>query len=136
MATATRQKSSSRTRRRPPADPATAYARDVVAGRIIAGPHVRDACRRHLRDLEDGPGRGLAWVVKDAERAIRYFRTVLKLNGGEHEGRPFELEPSQAFIVGSLFGWKRADGSRRFRIAFVEEGKGNGKSPLAAGIGH
>ncbi len=136
MATATRQKSSSRTRREAPDDPTTAYARDVVAGRIIAGPHVRDACRRHLRDLEEGPGRGLFWDVAAADRVIRYFRTVLKLNGGEHEGRPFELEPSQAFIVGSLFGWKRADGSRRFRIAFVEQGKGNGKSPLAAGIGH
>jgi phage terminase large subunit-like protein len=61
---------------------------------------------------------------------------VLKLNGGEHEGRPFELHESQAFIVGSLFGWLRSDGTRRFRVAFIEQGKGNGKSPLAAGVGH
>ena len=39
------------------------------------------------------------------------------------------------FIVGSLFGWRR-NGIRRFRRAYVEIGKGNGKSPLAAGIGH
>jgi phage terminase large subunit-like protein len=67
---------------------------------------------------------------------VDYFRTVLRLNGGEHEGLPFELHESQAFIVGSLFGWYRADGTRRFRVAFIEEGKGSGKSPLAAGIGH
>ena len=39
----------------PPDDPVTAYAQDVVAGRAVHGPHVRNACRRHLLDLEDGP---------------------------------------------------------------------------------
>ncbi len=48
---------------------------------------------------------------------------------------PFNLHESQQFIVGSLFGWKRANGRRRFRVAFIEEGKGNGKSPMVAGIG-
>jgi len=42
-------------------DPATAYAQAVTAGKIIAGPHVRDACARHLRDLVEGPKRGLLW---------------------------------------------------------------------------
>jgi phage terminase large subunit-like protein len=60
---------------------------------------------------------------------------VLHLNGGEHEGAPFTLLPWQAFIVGSLFGWKSSDGYRRFRQAFIEAGKGCGKSPLAAAIG-
>ena len=45
------------------------------------------------------------------------------------------LHPSQKFIVGSLFGWKKADGFRRFRRAYIEQGKGNGETPLAAGIG-
>ena len=82
-----------------------------------------------------GPARGLNWDRKSAERAIGFFRDVLRLNGGEHEGKPFILHESQEFIVGSLFGWKGPDGFRRFRVAFVEIGKGNGKSPLAAGIG-
>ena len=30
------------------------YARDVVAGRIIAGKPVRLACERHLKDLKNG----------------------------------------------------------------------------------
>lgn len=57
------------------------------------------------------------------------------MNGGQFEGLPFNLDPSQAFIVGSLFGWKREDGTRRFRVAYIEEGKGNGKSPMVAGVG-
>jgi phage terminase large subunit-like protein len=117
------------------ADPVTAYAEDVVAGRIVAGPHVRDTCARHLRDLVEGPGRGLTWDLEAASRALRYFPTVLRLAEGQFDGQPLTLHPSQAFIVGSIFGWKRADGTRRFRRAFVEEGKGNGKSPMAAGIG-
>ena len=68
-------------------------------------------------------------------RAITFFPVVLRLNGGQFEGRKFDLHPSQAFRIGSLFGWKQADGTRRFRRFYDEEGKGNGKSPLLAGIG-
>lgn len=35
-------------------DRATAYALAVTSGEIVAGPHVRNACRRHLDDLEHG----------------------------------------------------------------------------------
>ena len=117
------------------ADPATQYARDVTAGKILAGPDIRNACARHLRDLDEGPARGLVWDIEAAQRAYDFFAKVLKLNGGEHEGAPFILLPWQCFIVGSIFGWKREDGYRRFRTAYVESGKGSGKSPLAAGVG-
>lgn len=116
-------------------DDATAYARGVVDGKILAGPHVRGACKRHLADVDDGPKRGLVWDIAAANEAFRFYAEILRLNGGEFEGRPFVLEPSQKFIVGSLFGWKGADGHRRFRVAYIEQAKGNGKSPLVAGIG-
>jgi phage terminase large subunit-like protein len=77
----------------------------------------------------------LVWDAAAAGRAFRFYREILRLNGGEFEGKQFDLHESQQFIVGSLFGWKRSDGRRRFRMAFIEEGKGNGKSPLVAGIG-
>ena len=48
-------------------DFATDYARGVQEGRIVAGPHVREACRRHLDDLEHGPERGLCWDIEDAD---------------------------------------------------------------------
>ena len=128
--------SQKRTRPKPTSsDPATAYAEAVLAGGIVAGPHVRNACRRHFDDLKHGAARGLHWDEVAVERAIGFFRDVLRLNGGQFEGLPFHLSPSQAFKVGSIFGWKRADGTRRFRRAYIEEGKGNGKSPLAGGLG-
>jgi phage terminase large subunit-like protein len=116
-------------------DAATGYARAVTEGRIVAGPHVRASCARHLRDIEGGAARGLSWDVEAAKRALGFFPDVLRLSEGQFEGEPFNLHPAQAFIVGSLFGWKREDGTRRFRRAYIEQGKGNGKSPLAGGIG-
>lgn len=113
-------------------DRTTAYARSVVSGEVVAGPHVRNACQRHLDDLERDD---LNFDVDAAARALRFFEEKLKLSEGQFENRPFTSQPPQDFIIGSLFGWKKLDGTRRFRRAYIEQGKGNGKSPLAGGIG-
>lgn len=129
------------TRRRTKRQPAGAscpverYARAVVGGEVVAGRLVRLACERHLRDLDAGHERGLRWDAAAAERAFQFFGLLSLPCDGELDGKPFKLEPFQEFIVGSLFGWKGEDGYRRFRTAYVEQGKGNGKTPLAAGIG-
>ena len=69
--------------RRKPAPPvqdrATAYCHEVLAGRIIAGPHVRAACSRHLQDLQHGPARGLAWSLPNAQRAIAIADAIAEL---------------------------------------------------------
>lgn len=116
-------------------DNATQYAIDVTSGKILAGPDIRNACKRHLDDINNAKEKGLSWDIAAADRAISFFEKVLKLNGGEHEGKPFVLLPWQCFIVSSIFGWKTSDGYRRFRMVYIESGKGSGKSPLAAGIG-
>lgn len=113
----------------------TAYAEAVLAGEIAAGPHVRNSCRRHLDDVRKAGDRGIYWDDEAAQRVFRFFEERLKLSEGQFEGKPFVLHPSQAFKIGSIFGWKMADGTRRFQRAYIEEGKGNGKSPVAGGIG-
>lgn len=110
----------------------SAYVKGVLSGEIIASRWVKMACQRHLDDLKR---KDLVWDLEGAERVFRFFQNVLKLSGGQFENKPFVLEPFEQFIVGSLFGWKLEDGTRRFRKAYIEIGKGNGKSPLAAGIG-
>lgn len=112
-------------------DTVTAYARAVVARKIAAGPWVRMACERHLSDCKTRKKTGFVWAPEKAAKAVEFFAEVLCLENG----KPFKLEPFQQFIVGSLFGWYASDGARRFRTAYVEIGKGNGKSPLAAGLG-
>jgi phage terminase large subunit-like protein len=113
-------------------DRATAYAKAVVAGKIVAGPHVRNACQRHLDDLKR---KDLVYDKEAAAKALRFFEERLKLSEGQFDNQPFKSAPPQDFIIGSLFGWKKLDGTRRFRRAYIEQGKGNGKSPLAGGIG-
>ncbi|MDH0154347.1 terminase large subunit [Stutzerimonas stutzeri] len=116
-------------------DRVTAFAQAVLAGELVAGPDVRNACKRHLRDRDSAELRGLVWDQAAADKALGFFEEVLCLNGGEYEGEPFVLAPWQAFVVGSLFGWYTVDGYRRFRMAYIETGKGSGKSPLVGGIG-
>lgn len=113
-------------------DRATKYAIDVLDGLVVAGPHVRNACRRHLDDLERDD---IFYDTEAAAKTIRFFEEKLKLSEGQFENKPFHCNPAQDFIIGSLFGWKKPDRTRRFRRAYIEQGKGNGKSPLAGGIG-
>lgn len=114
--------------------PAEKYARDVIGGRIIASKWVKLACRRHVQDLAQGAKRGLQFDPAAAQRAIDFFK-FLKHSKGKWAGESFTLEPWQQFIVYSLFGWKQADGTRRFRFAHVEVARKNGKTTLWAGIG-
>jgi phage terminase large subunit-like protein len=116
-------------------DQATQYAEEVKAGRIITGKPVLQACIRHLKDIKRQKQTGLQWKADSAEWAIGFFKDNLTVEV-KNEVVPFILLPFQCFIVGSLFGWFNADGTRRFKTAFIEQGKGSGKTPLAAGIGH
>ena len=115
-------------------DPVTTYARRVVAGKVIACKLVVKAAERHLRDLAEGGARGLRFDRAAAEYALAFFG-FLRHNKGELAGRVVALEPWQCFAIGAIFGWKRADGTRRFRTGYLELPKKNGKSLIAAGVG-
>ncbi|HEY1190439.1 MAG TPA: terminase large subunit [Gemmata sp.] len=117
--------------RAPGADPVTSYAREVVAGHVITGRLVRLACQRHLTDLETASARGLRFDLPEALAAIDFWEMCPHLKGREAKrGETLRLEPWQKFIIGSVYGWKRADGTRRFRCAWVEVARKNGKSTL------
>lgn len=124
-------------------DAATQYAIAVIDAKIVAGPHVRAACARHLKDLECGADRGLRYDPTAADRIHGFFSDVLTIevqqpsaDGSVNRPMPFHLLPEQKFITGCLFGWKNENGMRRFRRSYTEMAKGSGKSPLGAGIGH
>lgn len=119
-----------------PNDDGTQWARKVVEGKIVSGELARMACQRHLDDLETCDRRGL-WFDKDsAALALEFFPSVLSVTAGAKAGQPFHLPSFTSFVVSSLFGWKRKDSGRlRFRECWIEAGKGQIKSPLAAAIG-
>jgi phage terminase large subunit-like protein len=119
-------------RRKAQTCPVKAYARAVFEGKIAAGKLVRLACQRHLDDLVNGKARGLIWDASAARHAVVFFGH-LRHSTGEWANQPFELQSWQAFVIGSLYGWKRADGLRRFRTSYVEVARKNGKSVMLAG---
>lgn len=69
-----------------------------------------------------------------ASRAVRFIERYCAHVKGAIAGQPLMLEPWQRHIVESLFGWKRADGTRKYRQAYIELPRKNGKSTLASGI--
>jgi phage terminase large subunit-like protein len=113
------------------------YCSDILSGRVLAGRGVRLAVDRFLWDLLEGRTRkdGIYFDQDAAAYVIEFYESFLCLAEGEHDGQPFILQPWQQFILANLFGWMGIDGFRRFRTAYIEIGKGNGKSPLAAGVG-
>lgn len=79
---------------------------------------------------------GCRFSIEHAEHVQTFFRSFLRHSKGEWAGQPFELlDWQREDLIFPLFGWLRADGSRRYRRAYVELPKKNGKSTLASGIG-
>lgn len=102
-----------------------------MAGRIVAGLPVRQACQRHLDDLKRAD---LKWEPDRVDHVLEFFRDFLVLPDGEYAGEPFKIESWAMFTVGSLHGWRLKDGHRRFQFAYVETGKGQAKTPVGCGL--
>ncbi len=65
---------------------------------------------------------------------IGFFRDCLVHTKGPFAGQPFHLLPWQVQIVRELFGWRREDGTRRYRRVYIIVPRKNGKSTFAAGL--
>ena len=111
------------------------YVDGVTSGKIITGKLVRLAVERHLRDLDSGKDRGLLFDEPAGNHVCQFFEKYLKHSKGEWAGKPFILEPWQVFELYSLFGWKNDQGLRRFKKAYRELARKNGKSTAEAGKG-
>ena len=76
------------------------------------------------------------WFDEDAaDQAVEFFPEFLRHSKGDHAGQPFELLPWQESAVRQIFGWKRPDGTRKYRRVYIEIPRKNGKSVFIAGIG-
>lgn len=115
------------------------YAREVVAGKIPACKWVRLACQRQMDDLrrEGNPRWPYRFDPKKAERVCRFVELLPHTKGKwAHKRERIKLEPWQQFGLTTVFGWvKKTDGLRRFREAYKEIPRKNGKSIDAAAVG-
>lgn len=112
------------------------YMRGVLDGSVPACSFVKQAVQRQLNDLKRWGAEGGDYYFdeKEASRPC-WFIENLTHTKGELAGRAIHLEPWQCFLLTTLFGWKAKAGNRRFRSAYVEVARGNGKSTLLSGIG-
>jgi phage terminase large subunit-like protein len=112
------------------------YAHTVVSGEIPAGKYVRAACQRQIDDLKRWKKKGSPFQF-DKQRAadVCEFIELLPHIKGPKSGDLITLEPWQVFILTTLFGWVKPDGYRRFRRAYIEVPRGNGKSAMSSGLG-
>ena len=69
-----------------------------------------------------------------AAKVIRFFEQYLTQVKGELGGQPLILEDWQKTMLRDIFGWKRPDGTRRYRTAYLEIPRKNAKSTVGAGI--
>lgn len=126
-----------------PSESALLYAYQITSGEIPAGRYVRLACERFLKDLErqeseDWPYR---YDPERADRAVRFIELMPHTKGKWAAKRErLVLQPWQCFIECNIFGWVHKEtelqaGLRRFREAYEEEPRKNGKSIRLAGRG-
>ena len=114
------------------------YADDVVSGVIVAGKEIIAACERFKRDLER---EDIELREHDPDLAINIIQTTLvhaqgeDMDGSPLLGKPFILQPWQVFIVYNLLGfYYKGTNERRYKEAFIEIGRKNGKTSFVAGL--
>ena len=70
-----------------------------------------------------------------AKKAVGFIETFITHTKGELSGQPFLLEDWQKKIVSDLFGWKnKKTDLRKYRTAYIQIGRKNGKSTLASAL--
>jgi len=123
----------------PNVNAANKYAREVVSGRIVACKYVVLACQRHLDDLAESKKKSFKYRFdrNAAERVCKFIQKMPHTKGKwARLGLKLKLEPWQMLQYVVVFGWKRKkDGLRRFREAYTEVPRKNGKSAPAAALG-
>ncbi|HEK1349016.1 TPA: terminase large subunit [Pseudomonas aeruginosa] len=122
-----------------PSDIARQYASDVVSGGIVACRYVKLACQRFLNDLDRQGDDDWPYVFDEAkaDRAVKFMQLMPHTKGKWSASKSkLMFEPWQVFIEANIFGWVKKDtGKRRFREAYEEIPRKNGKSARLAARG-
>lgn len=118
---------------------AQTYIHQVIAGEIPACKWTIDAVQRQLDDLAREPSATWPWIFDEATaaRPCEFLELLPHIKGKwARDGKLLVLDAWQCFIVTTVFGWVHKDtGLRRFREAYIEVPRKNGKSLVSAGIG-
>ncbi|MFB2706980.1 terminase large subunit domain-containing protein, partial [Marinobacter shengliensis] len=114
------------------------YIRQVLEGEIPACKWVRLACQRQLNDLKrEGTDEFPFWFEPILANRVCQFIELLPHVKGEwaRERKRLELSPWQIFRLTTVFGWINQEGYRRFKTAYNEMPRKQGKSSETSGVG-
>ncbi|QGP76891.1 terminase large subunit [Tetragenococcus halophilus] len=109
------------------------YIEKVLSGELLASEKIKNACQRHINDLERSKYEDFPYIFdeKQANKAIQF----MELLPGT-DGNTIKMLGFQKFIIGSLYGWRTKQGDlRRFNRALISMSRKNSKTYLASGIG-
>lgn len=114
------------------------YALEVVGGKIVAGAEIVMACQRFLNDLERTD---IELRARDPNAVCSIMEGFFVHQQGEDMhgkpllGEPFLLQPWQVFVVVNLLGWYyTGTDERRYKEAFIQVGRKNGKTSFIAAL--
>lgn len=77
---------------------------------------------------------GCTFDESAGEVVVNFLQTFCRLSEGKWAEQPMRLIPWQIDLVTRLYGWKRPNGTRRYRWCYCEIPKKSGKSPLGSGL--
>lgn len=106
------------------------YCNDITKGKIVASRWVKLACKRTLNDFKNAKKDDFPFYFdeKEANKVID-FAQATKQYEGQWKGKCLELLPWQKHILMNVYGWKnKKDGYRRYRKAFIQVGRKQGKA--------
>jgi phage terminase large subunit-like protein len=114
---------------------AIGYAEDAVDDKRHYCHWVRCAGKRFLKDLKRAKAKRPPFLFSPAQanRACEFIEEMPHVEG-TWDSETIELHPSQVFFVVNLFGFRKANGDRRFESALFSVARKNAKSTLAACI--
>ncbi|MBQ6687628.1 MAG: terminase large subunit [Bacteroidales bacterium] len=117
-------------------DKAKRYITKVLDGKIPACRWVKFACLRQKQDLERKKSSKFPYHFdrKRANKPCKFIECLCHVKGPK-AGECIHLEDWQCFIITTIFGWVDDNGYRRYSQAYIEVGRGNGKSTFCSGIG-
>jgi len=114
------------------------YCRLVMSGEIPACKWTKAAVQRQLDDLARWNDDASEYYFDPAsvERVCAFVEALPHIKGEWARRKEcIRLELWQIFILACIFGWRRrADGTRRYKMAYTEVARKNGKSALVAAI--
>jgi phage terminase large subunit-like protein len=104
------------------------YIDGVLDGTVIVGSWIKKAVLRHGADLQRTD---IRFDPEAGQYAIDFLSSYCIPSA---QTEPMQLMPWQRMLLYIAYGWKRLDGSRRFRRVYLEVAKKNGKTGLCAGL--